>query len=123
MTYCGRRATTTAMALDALLIAGCGVDGEPVAGAEGPRRAGAAVPVGVAGQSRQIEEEIRSEGGEQRVRPWRLAYIAEPAEPWSTLRASMSPRQLRRHGEKTQPPALAEGARAVCRDVRLGSER
>jgi Fe2+ transport protein len=42
----------------------------------------AEVPEGVAAQYRTIEEEVRAEGGEQNLGPWRIAYIVEPAEGW-----------------------------------------
>jgi hypothetical protein len=36
----------------------------------------------VAAQYATLEKEIKAEGGETTVGPWRIAYIVEPAEPW-----------------------------------------
>lgn len=66
----------------ALVGSGCGGDGDGEAQAPQPARAASDVPEGVAAQYRQIDEEVRAEGGEQRVGPWRIAYIVEPAEGW-----------------------------------------
>lgn len=67
---------TSAVCAAALFAGGCGGDDDGDAPASGD------VPAGVAAQYRQIEDEVRAEGGEQRVGPWRVAYIVEPAEGW-----------------------------------------
>jgi hypothetical protein len=47
----------------------------------------AAAPEGVVAQYGKIEQEVRAEGGDQVVGPWRIAYIVEPAEGWFEPRA------------------------------------
>lgn len=66
----------------ALAAAGCGGDGDIEARKSRAAQAASDVPAGVAAQYRQIEEEVRAEGGERRVGQWRIAYIVEPAEGW-----------------------------------------
>lgn len=74
-----------AVCVAALAAGGCGGDDRDGGGdaqtspAASPARD---VPEGVAAQYRQIAKEVRAEGGEQRVGPWRVAYIVEPAEGW-----------------------------------------
>jgi hypothetical protein len=79
-----RTVVTWAVCAAALVGAGCGSDEEGDGQARAPQPAPAVsdVPDGVAAQYRQIAEEVRAEGGEQRVGPWRIAYIVEPAEGW-----------------------------------------
>jgi hypothetical protein len=85
------RAGLAALALGSL--AGCGEDRDGAVRVEtsgtgtattatSPREPQAEVPEGVAAQYRQIEEEVRAEGGDTRSGPWRIAYIVEPAEGW-----------------------------------------
>lgn len=66
----------------ALAASGCGGDDPRDAPTSPPAGTGRDVPEGVAGQYRQIADEVRAQGGEQRVGPWRVAYIVEPAEGW-----------------------------------------
>jgi len=188
----------------ALVVVGCGGDDDEAGEGQTPEAAPAAqaardVPSGVAAQYRQIAEEVAAEGGEQRVGPWRIAYIVEPAEGWFeqvggelrwrapaagethhieilpieaetgrlvpnvpielevldaggqrvargrlamyyaeffhyatnfrvprdgdyTLRATIGPPDLRRHGEQADGPPLAEGATATFEGVRLERE-
>jgi len=77
-----RRVLVSAACAATLAVTGCGGDDESAA--QRPQSAAAPddVPAGVAAQYRQIEEEVRAEGGEQRIGPWRIAYIVEPAEGW-----------------------------------------
>lgn len=79
------RTTVIAAALVAVLawVSACGEgsDQEPVKQATGTAQS-SKVPGGVAVQYATIEEEVRAEGGEKRVGPWRIAYIVEPAEGW-----------------------------------------
>jgi Fe2+ transport protein len=68
----------------ALALAGCADNGSGGEGGESGNGSGAAaqVPAGVAEQYATLEKEIKAEGGETTVGPWRIAYIVEPAEPW-----------------------------------------
>jgi Fe2+ transport protein len=80
-----RTVLASAVCLAALVAGGCGDDdGAGTRTSEASRSAAAApgVPEGVAAQYRQIADEVAAEGGEQRVGPWRIAYIVEPAEGW-----------------------------------------
>ncbi len=79
------RRTVLAAALVALVVSvsacGEGSDQEPAkrpTGTAPPSK----VPAGVVAQYATIEEEVRAEGGEKRIGPWRIAYIVEPAEGW-----------------------------------------
>jgi hypothetical protein len=69
----------------AIVTIGCGGGKDERAAVDGgttTKESGGPVPEGVAAQYRTIEEEVRAEGGETTVGPWRIAYIVEPAEPW-----------------------------------------
>lgn len=79
------RTTVLVAALVAVLVWG-GACGERSDQEPAKRSADAAqsskVLGGVAAQYAAIEEEVRAEGGEKRIGPWRIAYIVEPAEGW-----------------------------------------
>jgi hypothetical protein len=195
------RTVLTAVGCVAVLAtAGCGgSDADATQTSDVTNRA-PGVPQGVAAQYRQIADEVAAEGGEQRVGPWQIAYIVEPAEGWFetvdgerrwrahtaaethhieilpieastgrlvpnvpitlelldaqgdrvarrrlpmyyaeffhyannfaiprdgtyTLRATLGAPDLRRHGDRTEAPALAEGATATFEDVELAVEK
>jgi len=79
------RTTVLAAALVAVLVwvAACG-EGSDQQPAKRPTDTAQSskVPAGVAAQYATIEQEVRAEGGEKRIGPWRIAYIVEPAEGW-----------------------------------------
>jgi hypothetical protein len=81
-----RSKTALAVCVTALAAGGCGGEdaGDAAAQTSVPpaEKTAPRVPEGVAAQYHQIEEEVAAEGGEQRVGPWRVAYIVEPAEGW-----------------------------------------
>jgi hypothetical protein len=82
-----RLAPALALAVGVSALAGCspGTSTAPAHGtsAQGGSSANAAaVPEGVAKEQATLAKEIKAEGGETAIGPWRIAYIVEGAEPW-----------------------------------------
>jgi len=99
-----RAGVVAALAACAIPLAGCGGDEDK----DDP-----SVPAGVAAQHETIEEEVKAEGGEKRVGPWRVAYIVEPAEGWFERRGGdfewRAPRSAETHHIEILPIEAATG--------------